>query len=151
VRVSTFNVNRGIFHVNSRLSSWNRRLMTARRVRPRRGRLTSLFFVDLGKQWVYSTALDSSVFSIRQRFPVSFEVTRSTRRLAAADIEFSTTCWDGVISTQLGGCNCWRYSSSDMVGDECSLLLLEHGGELPWPNVSGPSLHHHGHNNGQSL
>jgi hypothetical protein len=48
------------------------------------------------------------VFSIRQRFPVSFEVARSTRRLAAADIELSTTSWDGVISAQLGGSNGWR-------------------------------------------
>jgi hypothetical protein len=36
-----------------------------------------------------------------------------------------------------------------MVGDECLLLLPEHhdGGEPPWPNISGPLLHHHGHNN----
>ena len=65
-------------------------------------RLTSSLFVDLGKQWAYSTALDSSVFSIRHRVPVRLEVARSTRRLAAADIELSITRWDGVVSAQLG-------------------------------------------------
>jgi len=67
--------------------------------RPRgEAELTSGCFVDLGKQWAYSTALDSSVFSMRQRFPDRFAVARSTRRLAAADIEFSITRWDGVVS-----------------------------------------------------
>ena len=69
------------------------------------------------------------MFSIRQRFPERFSVVRSTRRLAAADIEFSITRWDGVVSAQLGAYLSGRYSSSDMVGDECSLLLLDHGGE----------------------
>jgi hypothetical protein len=98
-----------------------------RTLRPRRGRLTSPCFVDLGKQWANSTALDSSVFSIRQCFPERFSVARSTRCLAAADIELSITCWDGIASPQLGAWNCRGYPSSDMVRDECSLLLPEHG------------------------
>ena len=136
-QVSTFNVNRGIFQTNSRLSSWKRSLMITR---ARRGRPTT-------NQSVFRRPWKTVGILYGIRLVRVFDNTAFPSELRGSRVDPPLGYhWHWVFDNLLGWCrfhmgtwNCWRYSSSDTVGDERSLVLPEYGG-TPWPNVSSVTV-----------